>query len=228
MTLKFLKQYDTNYPGVEMKITFPIYTVLFIIYLFFFSCSSDKENKYHETLLNYPPELNLVKRVDWGWKPLQKTLPEHTITKITLHHGGVEFTSGKDPIEYIKNLQDWSRAEKEWIDIPYHYLIDLDGIIYEARPIIFPGDTNTDYDVRAHCLICVIGNYEIQTLSQKQLDAVVDLCYFFADTYDIPVSEIMGHKDYTETACPGQDLYKYIADGSIRSKVDSMLKSSRY
>ena len=122
--------------------------------------------------LNYPGNLNVITRSEWGWKPLERVIPEHHITKITIHHGGEEFAEGTDMIQYLRNLQSWSRSEKHWIDIPYHFMIDLEGNIYEARPINYPGDTNTDYDVRGHALICVVGNYEIQKIKGVQLESL--------------------------------------------------------
>ncbi|MEO8231582.1 MAG: hypothetical protein ABI638_04830, partial [Ignavibacteriota bacterium] len=135
------------------------FTVSFIIIsIFYFGCSSTQQI-INVSELNYPSDLDVISRLDWGWKPLERTLPQHSINKITIHHGGEEFAEDKDMIQYLRNLQNWSRSEKKWIDIPYHYMIDLKGNIYETRPINIPGDTNTDYDVTGHALICVVGNY---------------------------------------------------------------------
>jgi hypothetical protein len=98
-------------------------------------------------------------------------------------------------------------------------MIDLDGRIYEARPIQYPGDTNTTYDPRGHALICVMGNYENQTLSEDQLASVVDLSAWLAREYDVPPDSIRGHKDYAETLCPGKDFYRYLQDGTIQRMV---------
>lgn len=166
--------------------------------------------------LHYPSELKIISRTDWGWQPLSKTLTQHKIDKITIHHGGEFFPEDKDMIQYLRNLQSWSRSEKKWIDIPYHFIIDLKGNIYETRPINYPGDTNTDYDVKGHALICVVGNYEVQKINQNQLNALVNLVSFLKDKFNISDNDIKGHKDYTnQTVCPGKDLYKYISDGTI-------------
>ncbi|MFN3695729.1 MAG: exo-beta-N-acetylmuramidase NamZ domain-containing protein, partial [Ignavibacterium sp.] len=88
--------------------------------------------------------------------------------------------------------------------------------MYETRPINYPGDTNTDYDVTGHTLICVVGNYEEQKINQSQLNALVNLISFLKDKYNVADKDIRGHKDYTnQTVCPGKDLYKYIEDGTI-------------
>ncbi|HEX7358238.1 MAG TPA: exo-beta-N-acetylmuramidase NamZ domain-containing protein [Ignavibacteriaceae bacterium] len=181
----------------------------------FWGCSSSTQ-LINISELEYPSDLQIVTRAEWGWQPLLNSLPQHKINKITIHHEGEEFPEGKDMIQYLRNLQNWSRSEKKWIDIPYHFMIDLNGNIYEARPINYPGDTNTEYDVRGHALICVVGNYETITIKESQLKALARLIAFLKIKYNVDYNDIKGHKDYSQqTVCPGKNLYKYIADGSL-------------
>lgn len=169
--------------------------------------------------------LEIITRADWGWVPLSDTIPTHEIKYITIHHGGEDFPEDKDVIKYLIGLQSWSRSDKQWIDNPYHYMIDLRGNIYEARPIDYPGDTNTDYDVRGHALICVMGNYEHQILSETQFDQLALLIATLADKYGVSNDLIKSHKDYTETLCPGKDIYRYLEDGSLMKRVAELRKS---
>jgi len=193
-----------------------------LVFIELFSQISQKINILE---LNYPEEFGVITRSDWGWLPLENTKDEAKITKITIHHGGVEVSADKDPIESIRNLQKWSRSEKKWIDIPYHFMIDLDGKIYEARPINLPGDTNTEYDPTGHALIEVMGNYEIQEFSENQMKSLVALSAFLAKEFNIPVSDIKSHKDYSEmTDCPGKNIYKYFEDGTILKQIEEKLK----
>lgn len=182
-------------------------------------CSSLPER----TGLQYPPDLGIVTHEEWGWKPIEGDHRTHQISRITIHHGGEDFPPEKDPVEYLRHLQEWSRSEKQWIDIPYHLMIDLSGTIYEARPLQYPGDTNTEYDPTGHALICVMGNYEHQVLSRQQLSSVIRLSAYLADRYTVPADRIKGHKDYAETLCPGKDLYRYLQDGTIQDGVKQML-----
>ena len=99
--------------------------LLYLIFLFI-GCSGSYKNEIPTKELNYPEELNVIKRNEWGWKPLLEKKNEAEIRKITIHHGGVVFTKDKDPKEELRNLQQWSREQKDWIDIPYHFMIDLD------------------------------------------------------------------------------------------------------
>jgi len=173
--------------------------------------------------LKYPEKLGVVRRADWDWKPLKTILLQHEITKITIHHGGVDYPPDKDPVEHIRNLQNWSRTEKKWIDIPYHFMIAPSGTIYETRPINYPGATNTDYDPRGHALICLMGNYENATVNQEQMKSIIELTAYLVERFHVPLYDIKGHKDYTETLCPGKNLYQYLENGTIQARVQELL-----
>jgi hypothetical protein len=170
-------------------------------------------------------EHSIVSVAAWGGTPADPALVrKHTITHITLHHQGEPFPQGKDPIQYLRNLQTWSRNTKHWADIPYHYIIDLDGKMYEGRDINYAGDTNTEYDPTGHALIEVVGNFEEVEPNQKQLDAVVDLMAMLAAKYHVPVERIASHRDFSaQTVCPGKNLYRYVQQGYFRDKVTQRL-----
>ncbi len=165
------------------------------------------------------PQFKIIPRKAWGWKPPTFTLKPQKIKRITIHHSGILFKKDEDPIKYLRHLQEWSRTEKHWMDIPYHYMIDLNGNIYEARELKYPGDTNTTYNPRGHALICVMGNYEIQKPTQRQLEALAWLSAKLALKYHVPLDSIKGHKDYAETQCPGKNLYRYLQDGTLKKLI---------
>lgn len=175
--------------------------------------------------LSYPTELRVVSRDQWGWSAGEGSLPNHIINKITIHHGGEDFAADRDVLDYLPTFLKWCREEKHWIDIPYHFMLDLQGNIYEARPINLPGDTNTSYDPAGHALICVLGNYEHQIVSEQQLNSIIMLTAFLAKRFSVSVDSIKGHKDYTETLCPGKDLYRYLQDGTIVKNVKERIVS---
>ncbi len=170
--------------------------------------------------------LHITRRAEWGSQPVIEDSLEHAIRYITIHHGGVEVSPDEDPQQYLQNLQVWSRKEKNWSDIPYHYLIDLQGGIYEGRPVRIPGDTNTDYDPRGHLLISVIGNYEVQEFNMDQYNALAGLLVHFCTIYQLDPAVIKAHRDYTQTACPGKNIYRYLENGRLISDVRYMLQEN--
>jgi hypothetical protein len=181
-----------------------------------------------ETILAERP--NIIGVQAWGGTSADKAhQKKHQITHITLHHGGVAFLRDKDPTQYLRNLQTWSRNTRMWTDIPYHYLIDLDGKIYEGRDINYAGDTNTQYDPTGHALIVVLGNFEEVEPNPAQLESVVAMMSAIAARYRVPVENIAGHKDYsTETSCPGKSLYPYLQNGYFQRQVEARLALARH
>lgn len=192
----------------------------FFFSLFILGCSSSKEF----SISSVGSEIVTVEQ--WGGTPAVDSLAKkHTISHITLHHQGESFPKGKDPVQYLRNLQKWSRNTKNWIDIPYHYIIDLDGKIYEGRNINYAGDTNTEYNPSGHALIEVVGNFEEVEPNPEQLRAVVKTMTWLAHKYSVPVDSIGAHKDYSKmTACPGKNLYRYIEDGYFKKQVKKNLQ----
>jgi hypothetical protein len=170
-----------------------------------------------------PNSLKMITRVDWGWIAQTQTSPAHHIQFITIHHEGVDHEQKMDAKAYLRQFQQWCRQEKKWIDIPYHFMIDSAGIIYECRPIELPGDTNTDYDVRGHAQICLFGNFETIYPTNEQIEALAGLSACLANLYQVPLDRIKGHKDYTATACPGKNLYLYLQNGQLQYLIKSKM-----
>lgn len=143
------------------------------------------------------------------------------LDRITIHHDGAEFHGGGRA--RMRALQSWSRRVRGWVDIPYHFLIDRDGNIFEGRPLEFVGDTATEYDPTGHALITVMGNYNIQEINEAQLAAIIDLASWLCYEYSLSPQLIRGHRDYAATSCPGINLYRYLTNGYIITTVDERL-----
>ena len=191
-----------------------IYYLFMCSVLLIFGCVSSKRDFSGQ---------NIITREEWKSVSTTDSIEKHQIKRLTIHHGGVYFDPHKDVREYLRNLQEWSRKEKGWIDIPYHFLMDMDGLLYEGRPAYFPGDTNTDYDPHGHLLICIIGNYEEQTLRTVQYENLIMWLDYSCRQYNIPADSIKGHKDYTETLCPGKNIYEYLKSGQLITDVKKVL-----
>ena len=149
----------------------------------------------------------------------------HDITHVTLHHTGDArpLLPGDSPVARLRGLQSWGASDRNWWDVPYHFLLGLDGDIYEGRDYHFMGETNTAYDPGGHFLISVIGNYQVQEPTPAQLNAIADLMAWAFDEFDLPLEKLGGHYNYADTGCPGQHLRKYLEDGTFRRMVSERL-----
>lgn len=159
-----------------------------------------------------------------GGAALRLRVP-HQITHVTLHHTGSRepLRPDEDPADRLRGLQEWGARDRNWWDVPYHMLIDLDGTIYEGRDWRYVGETNTTYDPRGHFLISVIGNYGRQEPTRAQIEAIADLMAWAVARFGVPIERIGGHYDYAGTSCPGEHLRRYLEDGTFRRMVRERL-----
>jgi hypothetical protein len=185
--------------------------LLLLLPLFFLNCSSSKE-------------MVIISRVGWNAsdpKPFKQQVPE----RITIHHEGTKFEKDDDAPKHIKNVQTWGMGkDRNWIDIPYHFLIDPYGNIYEGRNVFTVGETATEYDPTGHLLITCLGNFEEQEISDDQLESLINLIAYSCVKYQISPETIASHRDHSkQTVCPGKNLYNYLENNYIKEEVDKLL-----
>lgn len=152
---------------------------------------------------------------------------QHVPVRITVHHeGGKVLDASGDGAQRLKNIQTWCMGkDRNWVDVPYHYLIAADGTVYEGRNVNTVGETNTEYDPTGHLLICFLGNYEQQELNPELLNVLTRLIAHFCKKYDISPETISTHRDYSkQTGCPGKNIYPYFQNGSVKTRVKELLQ----
>lgn len=169
--------------------------------------------------------INIKPRSEWNASEPRSYKPQVPV-RITIHHEGEVFNPEKQSSEqHIKNIQTWGMSEaRNWSDIPYHFLIDFDGNVFEGRNVFTAGETATEYNPEGHLLITCFGNFEEQKVTEKQLESLIKLTAYCCKKYQIDPATIKGHKDFAETLCPGKDLYRYIENGYIQHEVEKRLK----
>jgi hypothetical protein len=176
-------------------------------------CASKHKPKDRAVMVPKPPT---VLPEQWGSKP--QPLPDsrkHTPKFVTIHHAGVEWKTGRDPAESVRAVQIYGQKEKNWPDLPYHFMIAPDGQIFEARPTIYEPESNTKYDLQGHIGVELMGNFETQRPSPAQLKSCVAIVAWVCNEFEIDPSNIAGHRDRAQTTCPGKDFYRYLEDGQF-------------
>ena len=175
-----------------------------------------------------PTTLPIVLRETWGSTP--EPIPDSRLQTphlITIHHAGEMWYAGSDPLDKARKLQKYGQTQKNWPDIPYHYLIAPDGTIVEARDWKYEPESNTKYPLNGVLNIELYGNFEEQRASVEQLRSLVGLIVYLKRDVglDLPTEAIRGHRDAAtqQTVCPGKDFYRYISNGSIRRWVEESL-----
>jgi hypothetical protein len=177
------------------------------------------------TVASLPPEVAAATTA--GGAAMRLRVP-HRITHVTLHHTGDArpLAPGEDARLRLRNLQTWGARDRNWWDVPYHVLLDLDGRLYQGRDWRFTGETNTTYDPGGHFLISVIGNYDQQEPTPAQLAAIADLMAWALREFDVPPERIGGHYHYAGTGCPGRHLRQRLEDGTLRRMVEARLRGA--
>ncbi|MBI2419178.1 MAG: N-acetylmuramoyl-L-alanine amidase [Ignavibacteriales bacterium] len=172
--------------------------------------------------------LAILPRSAWG-ADTPKPFAYHVPNRITVHHEGTFFDGVKETAEaHILKVQKWGMTEaRNWIDIPYHFLIDNKGRIFEGRNPYTVGETNTDYNPEGHLLISMLGNFEEQEVPPAQLEALINMIVYACKTYSIDPNTLATHKDQTETLCPGKNLYAYFSNGYVLSEVKKRLSAEK-
>ena len=137
------------------------------------------------------------------------------ITRIVIHHSASSRTGTT-----LALIDAWHRNQG-YDGIGYHRVIEGNGAVRQGR---------ADSRIGAHAYghnhdsigICVTGNFETETPTTAQIDALVQTCAVLCKRHGIPAAAIVAHRDLMATACPGKNLYSQLP--AIRSRVAGYLK----
>jgi hypothetical protein len=175
---------------------------------------------------DFPLPPGVRSRDAWNAEPpVQPYVPQKP-TGVSLHHTGAPWNGRPGPEQYLRNIQAFHTGpQREWEDIAYHYLVDLDGVIWAGRPPTVRGNPSIYYDPTGLVLISFLGDFESQTPTDTQLASSADVAAWLMKKYNIPPTALSGHRDHAPTTCPGDHIYHTLQDGSFARRVrDSLAK----
>lgn len=107
-------------------------------------------------------------------------------------------------------IRQWHKA-KNWNDIGYHYIIRLDGTVEQGRPVEQPGAHCTGHN-QTTIGVCYIGGVAKDgktpkdTRTDAQKAALLELVKHLQTVHRIPSSNIFGHNEFANKACPSFDV----------------------
>ncbi len=168
-------------------------------------------------------EPEIVSRSGWDAleaRPYADQVPE----RFTIHHSAVQLDSDADYAGHLRNIQVWGMgAARNWSDIPYHFILDPEGVVYEGRHPGTKGESNTDYEIEAHLQINLMGDFNEHPVPEKQFEALVAFLAWCSGEFEIAPETIRAHRDFAPTACPGEHLYEYVKSGVLREAVEASI-----
>ncbi|WP_055667328.1 N-acetylmuramoyl-L-alanine amidase [Desnuesiella massiliensis] len=130
----------------------------------------------------------------------------YSVNNLVIHHSeAVQHEgTGDAAARSVKSIQEWHQGSSNgWADIGYHYLISVDGQIFEGRDINYQG-AHVENNNQNKIGICCLGNYMSKPISGLQHNSLVKLLAWLLQQYG---GTIVGHRDVGSSNCPGDSLY---------------------
>ena len=194
--------------------------------------------------------LTINPRASWAInRPPLGPLDSEDVRFLLVHHSASRNGhTGADAPGILRSFYDFHTSpEKGWNDIAYNFLIDADGGIWEGRfgsmSDAVAGDA-TGGNQGFSQLVCIMGDYNAAQPSQASLNSLVSLLAWLADRFEVSTTSgaevtfvsrgsnkwpsgasvttptITGHRTMSQTTCPGDNLYSYVA-GSLTADVEA-------
>ncbi|WP_051342054.1 peptidoglycan recognition protein family protein [Pseudonocardia spinosispora] len=154
-------------------------------------------------------------------------------SKIIVHHTAT--TNSNDVTVpdlgiLARSIQTFHMKTNGWIDTGQHFTINRGGLIAEGRhrslETLLEGDKFIE---GAHCVnqnessigIENQGTYTQINPPVGQFTTLRNLCVFICKQYGLTASDLYGHRDFWDTACPGDKFYALLP--TLRSQVGQLL-----
>jgi putative cell wall-binding protein len=193
----------------------------------------------------------IITRPEWGAAPAGAPRYADAVRFALVHHTVTsnDYTPGEAP-GIVRAIQRYHMRGNGWRDIGYNFLVDRHGQIFEGRrggmdrPVI--GAQAAGFNAGSTG-VALIGDHRSGGVTQAALSAVADLLAWLFDLHGIDprattvetsggstryphgararFDTISGHRDASETSCPGQATYRQL--DSVRDGVAVRLGEGR-
>ncbi len=159
--------------------------------------------------------VGVVSREEWGARSTSCSSNTDKY-RMAIHHTVTPATS--DPAVRVRGIQNFHIDSRGWCDIGYHFLVSLDGRMWEGRPLSQLG-THVGGQNTGNIGISYIGCFQNSgcndwtpfTPPDAMIDAGATLVREMSRIYGITVNatNVKGHRDHAgaSTSCPGDNLH---------------------
>ena len=181
-----------------------------------------------------PFTAKVVTTAAWGARPpapgrfpFPRTIPRYVLVHHTDNQNPPNDPSrgtSEGAMQLARNIQKFHMDVKGWSDSGHNFLNTTGGFILEGR------HGSLDAVKQGYCIqsahaaqdpgklangnqspgIENEGNFMTFQMGQKQWDSLVELCASLCDSCKISPLNIKGHRDFSETDCPGDWLYSQL------------------
>jgi hypothetical protein len=129
---------------------------------------------------------------------------------ITVHHTALRFAdSSESATAAMMERIRLGHRDRNFGDIGYHFAVDRAGRVWEGRPLNWQG-AHVAKKNEGNLGIVALGNFDEQSPSSAQVDALRRFMAQAMRTYNVPVSRVKTHQEWAATRCPGTQLQRYM------------------
>jgi N-acetylmuramoyl-L-alanine amidase/Putative peptidoglycan binding domain len=175
----------------------------------------------------------------WGARPANGPLPVYAKSpvKILVHHTATPNVANPGPdaaVTLARSIQNFHMDTRRWPDTGQHFTISRGGVLLEGRHHSLEFARVGHRQVEgAHCTgqnvvalgIENEGTYSAVDPPDKLWGRLRELCAYLCGQYGIAPTQIYGHRDFKDTACPGDRLYGALP--RLRAEVAGLLRRKK-
>lgn len=133
----------------------------------------------------------------FGWYEYAGDLRDSYQT-LVVHHSAFYKADGRATLLEVQRLH---RGDRGWADVGYHYMLDVDGAIFEGRELGVRG-VHTQGRNTGSAGVCLLGDFRFRAPPQAQWEALVALGRWLIA--ELELTHLAGHSQFNEsTVCPG-------------------------
>ncbi len=155
-----------------------------------------------------------VRRSGWGARSSRCSAGIGNVHRAAIHHTD---TPNNDPLSAparMRQMQNFHMDARGWCDIGYHFVVGLDGRVYEARPEHLRG-AHVGGENAGNVGIALVGNYESTLPTTAMREAAAEILGAASDKHGFPLDRnaVQGHREWSAgSSCPGDTLLRDLPD----------------
>ncbi len=167
-----------------------------------------------------PDNYGILPRSAWAkaGPDMARVDPMNGVRLITFHHSGdpKPFATNDyaETAQHLEYVREYHRS-RNFQDIGYHFAIDRAGRVWQLRSLKFQGQ-HVRYNNEHNLGVVVLGNFDLQAMSQPQRDKVKSFGQLIRKQYNLPIARVYTHQEIVSTECPGDNMQPYMV--SIRKQ----------
>jgi hypothetical protein len=179
--------------------------------------------------------------------------PGDTRFLLVHHTAGPNDYRAEEVPTILRGIYDFHTAQKGWPDVAYNFFVDRFGGVWEGRTGSLDAPVKGDATGGSQgfgLLCCLLGTFTDVPPTPDAHAALVELLARLADAYsidttpgatttfvsrgsnrwpagtDVTATTIAGHRDMSQTACPGDACYALVADGTFAREVTDLRRGA--